>query len=86
MSQRSISPDAVRAVLEHGRRQYQRGARIFFLGRKEVRAAAKRGLDLSAHEGLHVVCPPHCDTVQTAYRNHNPARRRHSRRPYTATA
>ena len=70
MSGRSVSPVAVEAVLRHGRVTYVRGAVIYALGRKEVRVQRLRGRDLTAFEGLHVVCSPD-GAMLTTYRNHD---------------
>jgi len=90
MSARSISPEAIDLVLTHGRVAYVRKAEIYALGRKEVAKARTIGLDLRAHEGLHVVCGP-TGAVMTVYRNHDlrglrPRRRRHPRRRQRAAA
>ncbi len=65
---RRIPLAAVEAVLAYGRRVWARGAQIHALGDKEVRAAARLGLDLRPYSGLQVVCAPD-GAVLTAYRN-----------------
>jgi len=65
-----IPPEAVEAVLAHGRSVWARGAQIYALGRKEVARALQRGLDLRPFAGLQVVCAPDGD-VLTVYRNHD---------------
>lgn len=84
MTGRRISTAAVQAALDHGRRSHVRGSLIFALGRREVTAAARRGLDLAEHAGVHVVCSPDGATVLTTYRNQDlrglkPRRRRRRR-------
>ncbi len=86
MATRRISPEAVQAAICHGRRSHVRGALIFALGRRDVAAAARVGLDLEPHNGVQVVCTPDGGTVLTAYRNHDfrslkPRGRRRRRRP-----
>jgi len=71
MQERGIPWTTVELVLLHGRRIHARGALHRFVGRKEVRAARRRGLDLSACEGVHVVCAPENGSVLTVYRNHD---------------
>ena len=68
MSRRSISPEAVRAVLHFGRALWRRRARIYVIGRREVAHYRRKGVDLSRYEGAHVVCTPG-GVVQTVYRN-----------------
>ena len=70
MDGRRIPPEAVAAVLAHGRTVWTRGAQVFALGRKEVARALQRGLDLRPFAGLQVVCAPDGD-VLTVYRNHD---------------
>jgi hypothetical protein len=81
MCGRGFSAEVLRHVLTHGRRVHTRGAVIRVVGRKEVARAARRGLDLTAAEGIHVVCSPLGD-VLTTYRNHDlgALRPRHRRR------
>lgn len=81
---RGLGDRAVSAALRYGRVVHIRGAEIHAIGRREVRAFALQGLDLTAWEGVQVVCSPNGDIV-TAYRNHDfrglrPRRRRYRRR------
>ena len=69
MNQRRISVQDVWTVVAFGRVVYTRGAILFALGRKEVRRAAQRtGYDISACEGIQVVCAT-TGVVVTVYRN-----------------
>jgi len=68
MAQRGISFDAVRTVLEFGRRAFVRGARVHVIGRREVLKASAKGANLEELNGLHVVCDP-SGVVLTVYRN-----------------
>lgn len=82
---RGVSRRAVAAALDYGRELHARGAVLYVLGRREVRRMRRGGLDLSAHEGVHVVCSAD-GVVITAYRNHDlrglrPRHRRHLHRP-----
>ena len=53
---RNAPSDAVDVVLDWGRSIHQKAGRIaYFLGQKEVTAAARHGLDLSRYDGLAVV-------------------------------
>ncbi len=70
MTGRRISPEALEAVLTYGREVYVRGAQVFAIGRKEVERYQRDGIDLSAYEGIQVVCSVD-DTVMTTYRNHD---------------
>lgn len=70
MSQRGISPDAVRTALEYGRSAYTRGALVFAIGKNEVRHYRRLETDLAELDGIHVVCDP-AGAVLTVYRNRN---------------
>ena len=84
MTQRRVSVDAVQAALELGRTVHTRGACFHVIGRKEVERYGRRGIDLSPHEGVHVVCSSD-GCIVTIYRSRSlrglkPRRRtRHSR-------
>ena len=68
MTARRISETALSAVLEYGRIVYVRGAKIYVIGRKEVRAFLRKGIELADFEGIHVVCSPE-GPIMTTYRN-----------------
>ena len=68
MATRHLSEHAVAATLVYGRIVQIRGAEVYALGRNEVRRYAREGVDLSAFEGIQVVCTRE-GTVMTAYRN-----------------
>lgn len=68
MDSRRISMAAVEQVLEHGRLVRSRGASIYVIGRKEVAFCQSRGVDLSDHEGIQVVCGKD-GAIMTVYRN-----------------
>ncbi len=68
MAARRLSPSAIDAVLRYGRAVHVRGARIHAIGRREVARYLGVGVDLSAYEGIQVVCSPG-GLVLTAYRN-----------------
>ena len=70
MCGRSIPPAAVQAVLAYGRKVHVRGAAIHAIGRKEVVHHRRLGRNLSAFDGLQVVCSPE-GLVITTYRNHD---------------
>jgi len=79
---RGISRQAVSAALDYGRELHTRGATLYVIGRQEVSRLRRLGVDLDAHEGVHVVCAAN-GAVVTAYRNHDlrglrPRRRRRS--------
>lgn len=69
MSQRGIQHDQLNAVLRFGRCHHTRGARFFFVGRKEVKQYASQGIDLRPIENLQVLMAPRSDSVITVYRN-----------------
>jgi hypothetical protein len=68
MRKRGLSEEALVLTLLFGRSVWTRGAQIFAIGHQEVRHFAKQGLDLSAHEGVQVVCAPN-GAILTVYRN-----------------
>lgn len=68
MAQRGVRPHQVGAVLSFGRRTYTRGAEVYVIGRREVEAAQRHGVDLRGLDGLHVVCTAN-DVVLTVFRN-----------------
>jgi len=65
---RNISVQAVAAVLEYGREVYNRGARIFAIGRREIDKLREFGIDLSRHDGVQVICSALGEVI-TVYRN-----------------
>ena len=84
MTARRISKTALLAVLQYGRMVYVRGAKIHVIGRKEVRAFLRKGIELADFEGIHVVCSLD-GAIMTTYRNRDfrglrPRGRRHRRR------
>ena len=77
---RCIPDEAMAAAMEFGRHRVIRGADIFTLGWREVRALAARGIDVARWEGVEVVCA-HSGAIITTYRNTN---RRAMRQPVAA--
>jgi hypothetical protein len=70
MRGRGITATALDAALEYGRIVYTRGAVIHAIGRNEIARWSAAGIDLSAHDGIQVVCARD-GTVLTVYRNRN---------------
>jgi len=70
MLKRWIETLAIEAVLEYGRVVYTRGAVIHAVGRNEIACFAREGIDLSAFDGIQVVCTLD-GVVLTVYRNKN---------------
>ena len=68
MQQRALSAETLREVIVFGREVHTRGATIYAVGRKEVAAARREGVDLSDAEHVHVVCTAE-GAIKTAYRN-----------------
>lgn len=84
MTTRRVSETALSAVIEYGRVAYVRGAKIYVIGRKEVKEFLRKGIGLADFEGIHVVCSPD-GAVMTTYRNRDfrglrPRGRRHHRK------
>lgn len=69
MRARGISERALLAALSYGRMAHVRGADVYAIGRKEVHRYRRDGLDLSAFDGVQVVCTPD-GSILTAYRGH----------------
>lgn len=68
MSHRGISLEALCAAFHFGRVSTRPGgAEVFLVGRREVADARSLGFDLSAYEGVQVVCSMR-GHVLTAYR------------------
>jgi len=66
---RGIKSDAIDAVLEYGREVYTRGALIYAIGKREIKEQLRRGLNLSAYNGIQVLCSSDGGCVITVYRN-----------------
>lgn len=79
MAQRGLRDDAVLAAIDYGRRIRSRGAWFHVIGRRDVARARRFGVDLSEHEGVHVLLGED-GAVITAYRNKNLDTRPHGRR------
>ena len=80
LAQRGVRYSGVLAAFEHGRIVCQRGACIRVIGRKEVVRTRRNGIDISVHEGVHVVCSLDDGAVLTVYRNRDLQLRPHPRR------
>lgn len=68
MTTRAISRTAIEAALEFGRCVDIRGAQIFAIGRREVEALRREGIELADFEGTQVVVTDG-GAVLTVYRN-----------------
>jgi hypothetical protein len=68
MAQRGVSDTQVERVLQYGRKIYNRGALVVFVGKREIRRLAGFVDDIHELEGLHVIVNTEC-VVITAYRN-----------------
>ncbi len=68
MRMRGLPAEALRAALWYGRVIHTRAAEFYVIGHQEVHHYATEGIDLSAYEGVHVVCSPDGHIV-TVYRN-----------------
>lgn len=70
MHERRVNAQHVAFALEHGRTVWCRGARLQVVGRREIRRAERRGVDVPPRaEGVQVVCAADADTILTVYRN-----------------
>ena len=68
MNQRGIKLQNVIDTLEHGSFRYARGARIYYVGRKDIANAALHCIDLRACDGIQVIVPEDGE-IRTVYRN-----------------
>ena len=78
LAQRGLRAEAILAAIDHGREVRTRGAWFHVVGHREVVRARREGVDISAHEGVHVLLGGD-GSVITAYRNKNLDTRSHSR-------
>ncbi len=69
MQERNISLHAAVEAFLYGRRAHVRGSVVYAIGRKEIAEARREGVDLSAEDGVQIVCSPRDEVVITAYRN-----------------
>ncbi|KFA90327.1 hypothetical protein Q664_29390 [Archangium violaceum Cb vi76] len=68
MRMRGIPLEAVCAALWYGRVVRTRDAEFYVIGHQEIRRYAHEGIDLTAYEGVHVVCTDE-GHILTVYRN-----------------
>ena len=70
MHERRVNAQHVAFALEHGRTVWCRGARLQVVGRREIRRAELRGVEVPPRaEGVQVVCAVDEETIITVYRN-----------------
>jgi hypothetical protein len=81
MKQRGLSHSSVQMALVYGRVVHARGALIHVIGRKEIVRHNSKRENLSALDGVHVVCDGE-HRVLTAYKNRNLRRLRPRRRSH----
>ena len=68
---RGISREDIELVVEYGRHYYARGAKIWFLGRRDVKQGTREDVRLRDLVGIHLVCSGDGSTIVTTYRNKN---------------
>ena len=78
MAQRGVRAAAVLAAIDHGREVRSRGAWFHVIGRKDVARARALGIDISRHEGVHVLQGADGKII-TVYKNKRLAVRNRSR-------
>lgn len=84
MAQRGLRASAILAAIDYGREIRSRGAWFHVIGRRDVARARALGVDVSRHEGVHVLRGDDGGII-TVYRNKNldlrqqTPRRRHRR-------
>ena len=81
MNARGISREALNKVVQFGRINYARGARIYALGDRDVHRVRAHGIRIENFKGIHVVCSPD-NHVLTVYRNQDFSGLRPGRRRY----
>jgi len=71
MSGRRISEKELTSVFTYGRHFYAKGAKVYFVGKKEVKKAKINGLNLSELEGINVIVQKTLDgeIVVTTFKN-----------------
>lgn len=68
MAKRGISLEHVESALTYGKYKRTRGAKIFAIGKKEVKYFKDLGYDIQEYENTHVVCSNE-GAVITSYKN-----------------
>ena len=68
MGARGVSSSTINKVLTYGRVIHVRGARIYVIGRKEIKRYMDQGIDLDDLHGIQVICGKN-GTIMTLYRN-----------------
>jgi hypothetical protein len=68
MQHRGIDTAAIEAAMAFGREVFTRGAIVHAIGRREIEQWRDEGINLSAYDGVQVVCS-HDGAVLTVYRN-----------------
>lgn len=68
---RGISQGDIELVLQYGQAYYARGAKIWFLGKREANRWMREEGRLRDLVGIHLVCSTDGSTVMTTYRNRN---------------
>jgi len=81
MYERSLSPELIRLALTYGEAVYDRGARVYRLGKKHVRRCNDSFLDEA--EGVHAVCDT-SGLIFTVYRSYSFRRPRKTYAPSRA--
>jgi len=68
---RGYSPSKLQLVFTYGRHFYANGAKVYFVGKKEVEKARLIGIDVRELEGINVIVQQNDDSelVITAFKN-----------------
>ena len=76
---RRISLNKLELVLTYGRHFFSNGAKVYFIGRKEIEKARLKGLNLSELEGINVIVHQNTDSelVITVFKNNELKRYKH---------
>lgn len=67
--QRAISTSKIEMVIHYGTHFYKNGAKVYFVGKKEVEAAKRKGIDLREVENIHVITNPKTGEIITVFKN-----------------
>ncbi len=68
MGARGVSSSTINKVLTYGRVIHARGARIYVIGRKEIKRYMDQGINLDDLHGMQVICGKN-GMIMTLYRN-----------------
>jgi len=70
MCERNVNRGEINSALKYGRVTFNRGAKIYAIGRKEIEFFKQHEIDLIGLDGVQVIVSPD-DEIITVYRNND---------------